>query len=408
MRFLTLLLLFPLAVVHAQEPSQGIHFEHGLSWSAIQAKAKAENKYIFVDCFTTWCGPCRYMTTKIFPQKASGDYFNDRFVSVAIQLDTTSKDTGDIKAWYADAHAIAKEYHVNAYPTYLVFAPDGHIVHRLVGSRIDAKRFIADVAEAFDSTKQYYTLIGEYDRGRRDSAFLHRLALQCVNAYEMERGKPVIEAYLSTQHDLLTRDNIILLVRSITKSTDKYFSVLTDHAAEIDKVMNGPVAAKVVRDIYLKEGAGQSVGDNRPPNWKALHARIAAHLPAEADELTARIKVNYYRDKKDWPKFETAMVAYMKGYGAKMSDMDLNNIAWAVFQNCPDMTCVADILDWSKHLSETNNPAYLDTYANILYKLGKKEDAIALEEKALSIDASDKANYQATIDKMKKSEKTWN
>ncbi len=46
---------------------QGMKFEHGITWKEIQAKAKAENKYIFMDAFTTWCGPCKYMAANIFP-----------------------------------------------------------------------------------------------------------------------------------------------------------------------------------------------------------------------------------------------------------------------------------------------------------------------------------------------------
>src|ERR1700712_5787845 len=40
----------------------GMKFEHALNWTEIQAKAKAENKFIIMDCYTTWCGPCTYMT----------------------------------------------------------------------------------------------------------------------------------------------------------------------------------------------------------------------------------------------------------------------------------------------------------------------------------------------------------
>src|SRR5579872_3577458 len=100
-RFLPLLLLIPL-VVFAQE--KGVRFENNLSWTAIQAKAKAENKYIFMDCYTTWCGPCKYMAREIFPREAAGSYFNDKFVSVAVQLDTTKGDDKHVRGWYADAH----------------------------------------------------------------------------------------------------------------------------------------------------------------------------------------------------------------------------------------------------------------------------------------------------------------
>jgi thiol-disulfide isomerase/thioredoxin len=107
--------LFMLLPFLAQaQTDTGVHFEHNLSWTAIQAKAKAENKYIFIDCFTTWCGPCKYMSTTIFPQKESGDYMNDKFISVKVQLDTTAGDADNIKAWYSDGHDIAVKYGVRA------------------------------------------------------------------------------------------------------------------------------------------------------------------------------------------------------------------------------------------------------------------------------------------------------
>ena len=45
-------------------------------------QAKAENKLVFVDCYTPWCGPCYKMMKEVFPKKEAGDYFNSRFVCV--------------------------------------------------------------------------------------------------------------------------------------------------------------------------------------------------------------------------------------------------------------------------------------------------------------------------------------
>jgi thiol-disulfide isomerase/thioredoxin len=386
----------------------GMHFEHDLSWSAIQAKAKAENKYIFMDCFTTWCGPCRMMATQVFPLEATGKYVNDKFISVGVQLDTTAKDADNIKAWYRDGHDIAEKYHVRAYPTYLIFAPDGHAIHRFVGSS-PAPVFLASLAESFDSTRQYYTLVDEFNKGRRDSAFLHKTAMATANAYDLVNGESIANAWLATQSDLLTRDALYMQELFTKRSSDKYFSTFTDHAAEVNKVLGPGFAEAKVRNIFLVEAtADRKPGDNRPPDWAAIHNKIASRLPGEADELTARVEISYFLSKKDFPNFERAMVTYMKTYNDKISDGELNNIAWSVFQNCSDMSCVSDILDWSKRLKDNSEAGYVDTYANILYKLGKKDDAIALETKAMSLAGdSDKASFQETINKMKNGEKTW-
>ena len=64
--------------VFAQE---GVNFRD-LTFNEALAQAKAEKKMVFMDCYTSWCGPCKNMTNNVFPQKAAGDYFNPRFVCV--------------------------------------------------------------------------------------------------------------------------------------------------------------------------------------------------------------------------------------------------------------------------------------------------------------------------------------
>ena len=92
---LLLCFVFIRSAVLAQD--KGIRFEHNLTWSDIAAKAKAEKKYIFVDCYTTWCGPCKYMTKNIFPLQEVGDFFNQAFINVKYQMDSTAKDDEEVK-----------------------------------------------------------------------------------------------------------------------------------------------------------------------------------------------------------------------------------------------------------------------------------------------------------------------
>src|SRR4051794_32247465 len=116
--FLVLLIIIPLC---AFSQEKGVHFEHNLNWTEIKAKAKTENKFIFMDCFATWCGPCSYMRNSIFPLEEAGNFMNDKFISVAVQLDTTDNDNAEVKSWYSDGHDISQEYDINVYPTYLIF-----------------------------------------------------------------------------------------------------------------------------------------------------------------------------------------------------------------------------------------------------------------------------------------------
>ena len=52
--------------------AQGVKFESG-TWKEILTKAKTENKTIFVDVYTKWCGPCKHVSETVFPQEKLGE-----------------------------------------------------------------------------------------------------------------------------------------------------------------------------------------------------------------------------------------------------------------------------------------------------------------------------------------------
>lgn len=387
---------------------QGMKFEHGRSWADIQAKAKAENKYIFMDAFTTWCGPCKYMAANIFPMENVGSFFNDKFINVKVQLDTTKNDNDEVKSWYADGHDIMAKYEVRAFPTYLFFSPEGKLVHRAVGSS-EADKFIAKAADALNPDKQYYVLLEQYKAGKKDPEFLRKVAYSAQEAFDMENTNSVSQEYLATQKDLLTKDNLEFLDKFTRTSKDAGFSIIMKNASKFDEVRGAGASGKKISDIIKQEELFPVLfkRDAPTPDWAQLSATINNKYPAYAKEAVSGGKVMYYQMKGDWANFQTAVMAYMKDYSSKASAGELNNFAWTVFENCKDMTCVKEALDWSKKsFKENNNPTFIDTYANILYKLGNKQEAIKWEEKALALSKSDKA-IQETLDKMKKGEKTW-
>ena len=55
--------------------------------TAQAASPAAGPTLVFLDCYTTWCGPCRNMSENIFPQKAAGDYFNSKFINIKIDME---------------------------------------------------------------------------------------------------------------------------------------------------------------------------------------------------------------------------------------------------------------------------------------------------------------------------------
>lgn len=91
----------------------------------------------------------------------------------------------------------------------------------------------------------------------------------------------------------------------------------------------------------------------------------------------------------------------------------LNSIATELFEKVSDPILLEKAVRWSERSLELkpNDVNFMDTYANLLYKLGRTNEAIIVEEKALnlSMDSASAINnlIKETIRKMKAGEKTW-
>src|SRR5919202_1882130 len=94
--------------------AQGITFFEG-KWEAVLAQSRAENKLVYVDVYTTWCGPCRMMAQQIFPNRKAGKVFNGYFVNYKIDAEK------------GEGIKIASTYGIRGYPTGLFVNPDGQL-----------------------------------------------------------------------------------------------------------------------------------------------------------------------------------------------------------------------------------------------------------------------------------------
>ena len=93
-------------------------------WDQILAEAKAQDKLIFADIYTIWCGPCIKMDKDVWVDSTVKAHYNDRYINVKINAENPSR-----------GQEVAQKYGASAYPTLLYLDPDGEVISTYVGSQ---------------------------------------------------------------------------------------------------------------------------------------------------------------------------------------------------------------------------------------------------------------------------------
>lgn len=409
--FLLFAFVLPLCAIAQQPQSSGIHFEHGINWQQALDLAKKEKKNIFVDCFTTWCGPCKYMSNVVFTNPKTGAYFNEHFINLKLQLDTTANDNEEVKSWYATGHQFIRTYGISYYPTFLFFNADGKVVHRIVGGA-DADKFIAKATRATVPEKQYYTLLGRYQQGERNEELLYNLVLSSLDAYDLENADSIANEYFNAQKNLYTKENMDLLQNVTVNSGSRGFHIMLDNPQEVDAFLGKATSASITRDIIVQEDVApyfdNALMNGILPDWNLLYTKLHNKYDDRAGELLDYSRMLFFKQNGNTDSMLSCISKYMNNYIDYLKPDIINAISWTVLQQQSDSTSLTEAAKWCENILAIQNPMFIDTYANLLYKAGQKDAAIEWEQKAVALgDDKSAPALQENLDKMKRGEKTW-
>lgn len=183
--------LFTLSLV-AQTNFRDITYKEAL------AAAKAEKKLVFIDFYTSWCGPCKMMMKNIFPLKEVGNYLNSKFVCIKIDAEK------------GEGPELAKRYQVKAYPTFVAINPAEEILMTKVGGSGSGSGFIGSIDRLIDPDKTPERMKQRYESGERTA--------DLISAYA---GLKMEEVYKNRQPDMTKKDEAFKMVQD-------YFDGLKD------------------------------------------------------------------------------------------------------------------------------------------------------------------------------------
>lgn len=350
-------------------------------FAELLAQAKAEDKVIFIDAYTTWCGPCKMMAARVFPLEEVGKVYNERFINAKFDMEK------------GEGPELAKRYSVMAYPTYLFVDGNGDIVHKGLGY-IPQEEFLA-LADAATGENSLGAMNKRYDGGERSAEFLQTYSEVLAGVYEQEKAAVVAGEYLDMVEDWSSPEIMEMLISSPGEPGGKRMTYLLDNA---DAAMKAAGAGNFVMTMqralighYMKEN---SVGEL--PAAADLTATYKQYGGKLAPRLMDHYTMLHAQQTRDDDAYLPAAVKYYDTYGSDNA-MELNSIAWTVFETSDDQKQLKKALGWAKKSVEMEaGYANMDTLAWLYHKTGDKKMAKATALKAIEMAKASGEDYSET------------
>jgi len=428
---LILLLVAPMLLM-----AQGIHFEHGTLAQAL-AKAKAENKLVFIDGYAVWCGPCKHMAATVFTEKVVGEYFDENLV--ALKVDVERGEGPEIK----------RKYGISGLPGYVFLDGDGLVVYRFEAS-MPTEKFMEKVKLAVSYGKDPQSvgrLAERYTTESNDEKFV-RMYLDKLKETNSTGYTDVVEHYLDIQ-------------TTMPEASKEMVNFLADHAEELvfggkaDEIIqrnNGSDAwkqwvRKDVREIFQKlprmmvENTTDYAVLKRDTTMLEYVLSRANEAGAVADEAQRkRLYIFYYLETGQGEKYKAMVHDDNEAYVQSLDVEELRKVyeenlrlraegdqhalslkpfairhsgqIYSMVYNYSKFVTTeqdtADVVRWMKAAYDMipGDAMVMSQYANILYKFGgNKAEAIKIKEEACEIamkeDLKRGAGMKADLELMK-------
>lgn len=408
-------------------------------------QAKAQKKLIFVDIYTTWCGPCKEMDKKTFTESSVGDKFNARFINYKVDAE---------KGFGVN---LAKRYNVTSYPTCLFVDATENLMYKQEGllRAPDLLKEADMVLNNQANAKPRWALEKLYNEGRRDSEFLSEFI--SVNSLYTIDNTNLVEEYVKslTPIQYSSDKTLRIIVNNGFKIDGKAFDLLLKFREKAESLFEGGVekvnrafsqSINEVFDVALKT-KNQALFD------KALTANLKA-LPNTADRVNDKNKLAFYLAMKDVNKFSEAAEQYLDQYVmfvqiesirkqdlweydkimqnyklgirdsvgagaamyqnlkvnakntmARLTAAELNEVVKAFYDQVDDKVKLKKAVEWAKRSLElVETPDSYHSYAQLMLKLGDKQMALDIEQKAYDVALREKLDTQkftAALEKMR-------
>ncbi|AYM99834.1 thioredoxin family protein [Chryseobacterium aahli] len=334
-----------------------------LPFKDLVAKAKEENKLVFIDAYAAWCGPCKMMEKNVFNKKSVGDFYNKNFVNARIDMEK------------GEGREVAQKFGVRSYPTYLFLNGDGELVSQNYGY-MEEGIFLAMAQDINSPNNKKGSLKERFAKGEKDKDFLINI-MKLNSSADYEFAKQASERYFSNRKktDEFTKDDVGLLLYFLKSTEDLNYKTFVSQKADIIKFLpeenykefnNQLVLAKVVQES-IDEKAKKINDDYFLKTAEPLVGKEAAILKLNQTKLA------YYEQNANFLEYEKAALEYYKNADS-FEPNELLKAAWIFSDNIKTQSSLKKAAEWAeKSVMRGETPENTYILAKIYYNLGSKD-----------------------------------
>jgi len=348
--------------------AQGIEFMHDLD-SAL-AKAKAENKTVFVDFYTSWCAPCKAMSKDVFPQEKVGSFFNPQFINCKIQCD--DKGVGE---------ELGKKYQINAYPTLMFLDKNGEMIHSGVGG-LSPEGLIELAKISTNPDRNLLSLIKEWNAGNREESFVTKYFRALKSGYRYEKLNSDFLAYFEELSDSKkTEKKTFELVQFIkVQPFTPVFEYIETNHKKYNKTVGQEEIDKFIADGYLWHLQAK-IGPDKRDEYEMAKEKFKAKKYPYYNEFAMFYSPFEVMDSKggvDIKEYMKRGTAFLDKYGKKNDSYTL--ALTSLLGNCVGRPNEGvDGIKWMEDLLARNrDPKYLSLYFYITWRNFQFEKALGI------------------------------
>lgn len=346
--------------------SQGIEFFHG-TWEEAVLKAKTEDKLIFVDAFTTWCGPCKNMAANTFPDPEVGKLFNQNFISMKIDME---KEMG---------LEFRKKHDVTAYPSLFFLDYDEVEVLKSVGGRSPA-----DLIKTAESVLEKYDKSSKYEAAYKSGNRSFQLVYDYVAALNKSK-KPSVKIaneYINDQKDLTTPENLKFILEAASQVDCHCFELLEKYKSQISKETSDEVVLEKIR-IACANTVQRAVEFESPELIALATDAMKRNIPSEAEMFHIKSDIQFALSLHDITNIQELVNTYVKKF-IKNDPASLNQLALDLNKYAPDQKVCLDLaITLAEKAAKDEDAKYIATYATLVNKSGNRQEAIRILDEAI-------------------------